>query len=113
MSIINHDFGKQDRKTVQRFARLLKIVEEQEADILKDPIKHLRIAGDEIARCHLFIRDLIDLTHRPVSDWLRRDIRPPFDDTVRMLKSEYDRLKAVESKLAEWDKPTRPAPERE
>jgi hypothetical protein len=102
MEVIQHDFGKEHRETVRRFARLLKLVEDRDADVLRDPLKYLKQAGDEIVRLQAFIRDLTELTYSPVQNYLRSNDPSPHFDTVQMMKGEYDRLKAIKDKLIEW-----------
>jgi hypothetical protein len=99
MEVIEHDFGKNDRETVRRFARLMGIVEEHHADILRDPIKHLQAAGKRIAELEIFIRSLQEASRswartRPLEGRLK--IQEPF----RIMPEEYECWQAVKNLLA-------------
>lgn len=43
------NFGKAQREVAREFARLFGIVEAMEADILANPVEHLRVAMDRMA----------------------------------------------------------------
>jgi len=58
--VITVEFGKEDREHVRRFSRLMGIVEAHEADVLADPIKHLRMAAEYIALMRRQIEDAKD-----------------------------------------------------
>lgn len=58
--VIEVRFGKEEREYARKFARLLGLVEQHDADVLADPIKHIKLASEEIARTRRQIQDARD-----------------------------------------------------
>jgi hypothetical protein len=48
--IIRREFGKEERDFARKLARLLDLAEQQEAEILANPMKYWRLAADKIFR---------------------------------------------------------------
>ncbi len=99
-TVIQHDFGKEERESARRFARLVGLVEERNQDILANPIKYLDQAHDEIVRLRLFIEELIDLTYSEttmtVSNRLSRCAAP---ETMLVKKCDYEAFVAIRDRL--------------
>lgn len=87
------DFGKEHNEAVARFARLMGLVEEQHEDIRRNPLKHLKQAGDEIVRLRLVLRDAEDAYRRRRS---ARFIASIDDDTPPQKSNIETRVVTVE-----------------
>lgn len=97
--VICRDFGKEDREAARAFARLMKIAEDAENDILNDPGKYLAMASARLAEAEQFKARLYDALHLP---WAAS--ATPFDpskmpmlqpDTVTVDRRDYEALQAV------------------
>lgn len=95
------DFGKEHNEAVSKFARLMGLVEEHHEDIRRDPVKHLKRAGDEIVRLRLVLRDAEDAYKRRRFPVRFLDINPNVPpeksniETVRVTIEELEALRAA------------------
>lgn len=112
MSVIEHDFGKEAREHAARLGRLLGIVEEYHADILRNPLPHIQAAGAEIARLHIALDAALDALRKPFSYFAPLDTpAPPEDFSIMVLRDEWEalkRMKAVIEAAAAAKPTTRP-----
>lgn len=88
MSVIEHDFGINDRLKERRFARLLELDALHEANIRANPLPYLERASDRIFRLQAAIFEAILLAKASNPD------APPPTETVVISKAKHDRLKA-------------------
>lgn len=57
MTIIEHDFGKKDRDSVKRFAKLTTLEAQHEAKVLANPLPYLDRANERISLLEMALRD--------------------------------------------------------
>ncbi|WP_026606603.1 hypothetical protein [Methylocapsa acidiphila] len=57
MTIIEHDFGKKDRDSVRRFARLTSLEAQHEAKVLANPLPYLDRANERISQLEMALQD--------------------------------------------------------
>jgi hypothetical protein len=96
------DFGKEQREAARKLGRLLNLVEQQEANIIADPVKYWRMAGEEISRLRLVLEEAHDALRSPVDLW--REPEPVYrpTETVTVVKSEHERLRACAAIVERW-----------
>lgn len=107
--IIKHNFGKEDREHARRFASLLKIVLDQEEDILANPGKYLALASERLAEQEFFFLALLDAIRIPWSVNLSEVLGPPAmlqPDVVRIDRRDYDVLQALKKLIRDRDNRT-------
>lgn len=105
--IIDHDFGKDDREHARRLAKLLRLVEETEKDLLANPGKYFDLASKKIAEQELLLRALSDAIR---SSWMVRldapgreppSYQPP--DVLRIDRRDYEAYQTIKKMLREWE----------
>lgn len=93
--VVEVDFGKELREASRAYCRLTGLVEKFAEEFARDPRKFLHHAHEEIVRLKIQIEDARDaLRPRIYSYYPDEEIRTVSDDTIRVVKSEYERLKA-------------------
>lgn len=65
--VIKHDFGKSEREMARTLNRLLKLVADQDEDMLKNPGKYFKLASDRIIKLEMFIEQLVDAARPPIA----------------------------------------------
>jgi hypothetical protein len=53
MTIIEHDFGKKDRDSVKRFAKLVTLEAQHEAKVLANPLPYIERANERISQLEM------------------------------------------------------------
>jgi len=53
MTVIEHDFGKKDRESVKRFAKLISLEAQHEAKVLANPLPYLERANERISQLEM------------------------------------------------------------
>lgn len=110
MAVIHGNFGKAEREQARRMARLFGIAKELEEDILRDPAKYLRAAGDEITRLQLGIDHAVAALEMPL-DQLAPDsaVTPrPTMKTIVVPADEWERMLEFARRLGELGPAGRP-----
>lgn len=104
--VIGHDFGKKARETVARFSRLTGIIEQYEADVLANPLKHIELANIRISKLNRLIRNARDTLRAPLPAWVPHNgpLAYPDIETVNVPKDEYERLRACANAVIQADK---------
>lgn len=98
--IIKRDFGKAEREAARQFARLLKLAEDRDQDILENPIKYFNMASEKLSEQEMFIHRLWEALRLP---WVSSANYQPGDgpmqperlDTVRIDQRDYEAFQAV------------------
>lgn len=101
--VIKHEFGKEEREHLQRFCRLMGILEKHEADVLADPIKYLRDAGKTVADLKTEIFAIWEIVAHLRSVTMFDPETPPtpvLPERVMVDKAEYLALKEVYRRVA-------------
>lgn len=97
--IIPVDFGKEARESARSFARLMKLVNERDEDILAHPAKYLDMAGKRLAECQEFRMKLYDALQTPWAASLTSPNDAPPEqlkpDTVIIDRRDYEALQAL------------------
>lgn len=98
MSIIEHDFGLQQRLNERRFGRLLGLDALHEANIRANPLPYLERASERIYQLEKLLFEAAQAAAPP-------DSALPSPETIVVSKAEYERLlncrAIVETALAE------------
>lgn len=92
------DFGRSHREASRNLHSLLGKLGQWEESVLADPIKHLNMASEELARLQRLLKDAQDaLRMAPLTRPL--DNGPPQRqaDVLYVMRDEYNRLKACET----------------
>lgn len=93
--VVAVDFGKELREASRAYCRLTGLVEKFEEEFARDPRKFLRHAQEEIVRLKMQIEDARDALMPRIGPYYPdEEIRIVSDDTIWVVKSEYERLKA-------------------
>lgn len=112
--VITVDFGKERRDAARTLAKLLGVLEERDADVLRDPLKYLYMASDRITLYQQTLHAARDSLRTPLSQFMGDPSRADFD-TIRIPRCEWERLKAcaeivracMDTPLPQYDNPTR------
>lgn len=100
MAVVPVDFGKEARESARAFARLMKIVDTNEAAILANPGRYLDMASKRLAEAERFASDLYDALHGPWAASIQRMDGPPEMlqlDTVTIDRRDYAALLALKA----------------
>ena len=99
MTVIEHDFGKKARQTVQRFRELLCLDALHEANIKANPLPYLERASERIFQLERALFDAAQV-------FRRSDVSPAAPERIEVDRAEYQRLlrcrEIVEEALAEY-----------
>lgn len=99
MTIIEHDFGKKDRDSVRRFAKLTSLDAQHEAKVLANPLPYLDRANERISQLEMALHDAANAANFTLG-------ADPASEPEKILvdKAEYARLlrckELVEAALA-------------
>lgn len=104
MSVVAVDFGKAQREAARRLARLLKLLEDRDAEMIADPVKFFEMASDKIVELEYFIRSLEEVYAEATSldPVAAVSTEPPTMNDIRTIvidRREYDALKLIEHML--------------
>lgn len=98
MSVIEHDFGLQQRLTERRFGKLLSLDALHEANIRANPLPYLERASERIYQLEKVLFEAAQAAAPPGDT-------PPSPETIVVNKAEHERLlncrAIVETALAE------------
>ena len=104
-NVVCVDFGREDRESARKLARLLSLVADRDADILANPKKYLDAAHDEIGRLRGILLRLNEAFDPPTMrvSFASQDHVPQYEPfrTVTITQDDYDRFKAVEAIMRE------------
>lgn len=99
MTIIEHDFGKKDRDSVKRFAKLISLEAQHEAKVLANPLPYLERASERISQLEMALQDAGNAAKLPPG--AEPEAKP---ETILVDRDEYARLnrckEIVEAALA-------------
>lgn len=100
--VIKPDFGKEAREFARGLARLLKLVDEREQDILDNPSKYIDLASRRLAEQEVFIHKLWEALRLPwlvsmPSPWINQPPRMIEPDLVRIDRRDYEAFQAVKA----------------
>jgi hypothetical protein len=104
--IIDHDFGKEDREHARRLAKLLRLVDETEKDLLANPGKYFDMASKKIAEQELLLRALSDAIRTAWMVKLEPSHEPPAylpPDILRIDRRDYEAYQTIKELLREWE----------
>ncbi|MBM3551497.1 MAG: hypothetical protein FJX45_06935 [Alphaproteobacteria bacterium] len=87
MSVIEHDFGKENRLAERRFGKLLELDALHEANIRANPLPYLERASERIFRLHAAMFEAIQAAKEPAP------ATSPGVNQVLVDKAEYLGLK--------------------
>lgn len=93
MTVIEHDFGKNNRDTVRRFTKLITLEAQHEAKVLANPIPYLERAIERISQLEMALLDAA----RALEPQPGEQPMPP--QTVDVDKVDYERLLRCKEKL--------------
>ncbi len=93
MTVIEHDFGKNNRDTVRRFTKLITLEAQHEAKVLANPIPYLERAIERISQLEMALLDAA----RALEPQPGEPLMPP--QTVEVDKVDYERLLRCQEKL--------------
>ncbi|QXX75784.1 hypothetical protein [Methylovirgula sp. HY1] len=93
MTIIEHDFGKNNRDTVRRFTKLITLEAQHEAKVLANPIPYLERATERLSQLEMALLDAA----RALDPQPGEQPAPP--QMVEIDKAEYERLLRCKEKL--------------
>jgi hypothetical protein len=88
MSIIEHDFGKKDRDSVRRFAKLTTLEAQHEAKVLANPLPYLERANERISQLEMALLEAANAARFTIG----AAAEPEQTEHVRVDKAEYERL---------------------
>lgn len=97
------DFGKERREASRILARLLGIIEAQEAELLADPLRLFKLATNEIGRLQRVLHDARGALAPSFSFGLAEDAARPSFDVIRVPRDEWDRLRACAAVIRRID----------
>lgn len=100
MSVIESESKFKDKSTVDKFIKLMGLIEKNEAAILQNPIKYLDMASKEIAEAKQKLRSVQDALF-PGLDPVEMFSEPTYEplETIVVTKKDYDCLCAARSIL--------------
>jgi hypothetical protein len=95
-NIVPVDFGKDQRESARKLARLLGLVEQRERELLANPKPFLDRAYEEVLRLQLVLKRAHDALQPPAPVEITTE-PPSFMalDVVSIPRDEYDRLRAM------------------
>ncbi|MDR3469068.1 MAG: hypothetical protein P4M07_24330 [Xanthobacteraceae bacterium] len=93
MTVIEHDFGLQEREVARRFTRLLSLDALHEANVRANPLPYLERASEHIYQLE---RALFDAAQAAAPS----GGEPPSAETIMVDKAEYQRLVACRAVVA-------------
>jgi hypothetical protein len=87
VSVIEHDFGKNDREKVRRFAELTSLEAQHEAKVLANPLPYLERANERISQLEMALSEAGNAARFTIGAdaFASRE-------TVLVDKAEYERL---------------------
>ncbi|WOJ89004.1 hypothetical protein RZS28_14500 [Methylocapsa polymorpha] len=101
MTIIEHDFGKKDRDSVRRFAKLTTLEAQHEAKVLANPLPYLERANERISQLEMALQDAGNAAKFTLGGEPEPAAEP---EKILVDKAEYERLlrckELVEAALA-------------
>lgn len=98
MSVIEADFGRSARESARKFARLSRLIEEREADILRDPVKYLDLASAEILRLRRAMEYSLSALDPPPVTWDAEAAVQPLR-TVVVVRDDWERMRECVRRL--------------
>lgn len=105
--VIECDFGKGPRESARALAKLLNLIEAQDADLLANPKKYFDWAASEICTLRQGIRAAASALNIRLN-WETDEPMTPSRETVVLTKDEYDRLKHCELLVRRLEKQIAP-----
>lgn len=100
--VVPVDFGKEDREHARRFSRLMGLVEQREADILREPGKYLKQSYEEVSRTRMAVEQIKSTWRRammPKYVDYSGPITPEGRETIIVRKHEWDALQAMRREI--------------
>ncbi|MGA7810190.1 hypothetical protein [Bradyrhizobium sp.] len=85
MSVIDHDFGLQERQAARRFTKLLSLDALHEANVRANPVPYLERASERIFQLEKALVEAAQATAPPEGD-------PAPAETILVDKADYQRL---------------------
>lgn len=98
--VVEVNFGKEGREASRKLARLLGLIEQQEAAILADPVHYVKQAGANLARLQASIREMREVLKEDMDCSINAPSLLYTQPTSIMIRlDEYKRWKKLEQIL--------------
>jgi hypothetical protein len=95
--VVAVDFGKEQRESARRLARLLDLVVGRDEEMLANPKKYWDRAVDEIIRLRTQIETAREALRQPLSFELEAQNHCPVLDTLTVPRDRWEALKRAEA----------------
>lgn len=99
MNVERVDFGKAERDSARTLTRLLRICEDTEEELRKDPVQLFDSAAEEIGRLAMLIEDAKDALYGEPVSMTYGTVPSYLPDTITVAKRDYERWRACERVL--------------